>query len=156
MKRLILFLLLLFPWFLGALFFQVDTSFYTSLTLPFFAPPAILFSIVWTLLYVSIAISVFLIVTNYSKSTLKDYYKILLVNYVSNQLFTFFFFVLKSPFLGFVDTVVVLLSSIFLYYETKSIYRKASLFLIPYVFWNLFAMILSLSIYFLNLTFLGS
>lgn len=151
MKRIFLFLIILFPWFLGGLVFQVDTSFYASLNLPFFAPPAILFAIVWTILYFCIAISIFMIVNNYSKETLKDYYKILLVNYASNQLFTFFFFVLKSPFLGFVDTVVVLISSIFLYYETKSIYRKASLFLIPYIFWNLFAMILSMSIYFLNL-----
>ena len=72
-------------------------------------------------------------------------------NYIFNQLFTFFFFSLKNIFLGFVDIVLTFITSLFLYYETKEINEKASLFLIPYTLFTLFALILNLTIYFMNL-----
>ena len=151
MKKIIKFIILLLPWFLGGLIFRVDTSFYTSLNLPKFAPPTYFFPIVWTCLYILITISSYLV---YNKSYYKyntSYNKTLIYNYIFNQLYTFFFFTLKSIFLGFVDIVLVFITSLFLYYETKEIDKKASYFLIPYVIFVLFATILNLSIYFLNL-----
>ena len=151
MKKIIKFLILLLPWFLSGLIFRVDSTFYTSLNLPKFAPPTYFFPIVWTILYILIAISSYIV---YSKSYYKyntSYNKALIYNYIFNQLYTFFFFTLKSIFLGFVDIVLVFITSLFLYYETKEIDKKASYFLIPYVVFVLFATILNLSIYFLNL-----
>jgi len=153
MKSVFLFFALLIPWFLSGVLFPADLDFYYSLHLPSFAPPAILFIIMWSIIYVLLAISIFLVVTHFSKSSLKDYYKILGVYYISTQLFLLLFFTLRSPFWGFVDTVVVLLSSIFFYYETKSLSSLASKLLIVPVYWNLFALILSITIYFMNLSF---
>ena len=141
-KNVVKFLICLLPWFLSSLIFRTDTSFYDSIKKPFFAPPGIVFPIVWTILYILIAIGLY---TNKNKNKSIDYYKSLIINYFSNQVFTFLFFIVKSPFIAFVDTLVVLISSLFLYNETKSKW------FIPYVIWNVFATILSLSVYLLNI-----
>ena len=140
MKKILKFLGYFLPWILPSLLFRIDTSFYDTINKPFFAPPKILFPIVWTIIYILIAIALY---NNKNKSVI--YYKSLIINYFSNQIYTFLFFSLKSPFIAFVDTVIVLISSLYLYNEIKS------KFLIPYIIWNTFATILSLSIYLLNL-----
>ena len=149
MKKILTFIIILLPWFLSSLIFETDTNFYKSINKPFFAPPGILFPIIWTILYILIATSIYIIISK--KNNTKDYNKYLVVNYISNQIFTFLFFDLKSPFLALIDTVIVLLSSIYLYIETKSINKTASKLLIPYIIWNGFATILITSIFFLNI-----
>jgi len=64
--------------------------------------------------------------------------------------FPLFFFTLRSPFLGFIDTTIVLISSIYLYLETKNIDKKISYYLTPYIIYNIYAFILSLTVYILN------
>lgn len=140
MKKIFRFLLYLLPWFIPSLIFRFDTSFYDTIKKPPFAPPGILFPIIWPILYILIAIALYK-----NKNKTLDFYKSLIINYFSNQIYTFLFFGIKSPFIAFVDTIVVFISSLFLYNETKSKY------LIPYIIWNLFATILSLSIYVMNL-----
>ena len=140
MKKIFRFLIYLLPWFISSIIFRSDTSFYDSIKKPFFAPPGIVFPIVWTILYILIAIGLY---NNKNKSI--EYYKSLIINYFSNQIFTFLFFTIKSPFIAFIDTLVVLISSLFLYNETKSKW------FIPYIIWNIFATILSLSVYLLNI-----
>ena len=139
-KKVVRFLIYLLPWFISSIIFRSDTSFYDSIKKPFFAPPGIVFPIVWTILYILIAIGLY---NNKNKSI--EYYKRLIINYFSNQIFTFLFFTVKSPFIAFINTLVVLISSLFLYNETKSKW------FIPYIIWNIFATILSLSVYLLNI-----
>ena len=140
LKKVVRFLIYLLPWFISSIIFRVDTSFYDSINKPFFAPAGIVFPIVWTILYIMIAIGLY---TNTNKNM--EYYKSLIINYFSNQIYTFLFFVIKSPFIAFIDTLAVLISSLFLYNETKSKW------FIPYIIWNIFASILSLSVYLLNI-----
>ena len=61
MKNFIKFILILLPWFLSSIIFKVDSTFYTSLNLPKFAPPTYFFPIVWTVLYILIAISIYIV-----------------------------------------------------------------------------------------------
>ena len=151
MKKIITYILILIPWFVSGLLFKSNSTFYQSLNLPSFAPPPIVFGIVWPILYILISCSIYLIVNEFNLKDQKDYFIYLIINYISNQLFTFFFFTLEKLFLGFVDAIIVLLSSLFLYYETKSLNEKSSKFLISYIIWNIFATILSITIYFMNL-----
>lgn len=150
MKKIIIFILILIPWFLSGFIFKSDPTFYYSLNLPRFAPPPIVFAIVWPILYVLISFSILLVVKEYKLKEQKDYSMYLIINYIANQLFTFFFFKMQNLFLGFVDSIIILLTSLFLYYETKSLNIKSSKFLISYVIWNLFATVLSITIYFMN------
>ena len=151
MKKLFKFLIFLLPWFIGGLLFKSDTIFYKGLNKPTFAPPAYIFPIVWTILYILIAISVYLVFKDNNYKDTPNYNKTLLINYFSNQIFSFLFFTLKSPFLALLDTFIVLLSSLFLYYESKELNKTSAKLLIPYIIWNLFALILIIFIFFLNL-----
>ena len=151
MKNFFKFLIILLPWFISGLVFRSDTIFYKSLNKPVFAPPSILFPIVWTTLYILIAISIYLILKNNKLKDIPNYTKTLLINYFSNQVFSFLFFTLKSPFLALIDTFIVLISSLFLYYESKELNKTSSKLLIPYILWNAFATILIIFIFFMNL-----
>lgn len=149
MKKIALFIGLLLPWFLGGIF-AIDTSFYQEINLPSFAPSPIVFGIVWPTLYILIACSSYLIFKEYGKKE-KEYNRILLINYILNQLYPLLFFTLHSLFLSFVDTVALFLSTLFLYYESKSLRKTSSRLLLPYLAWNFFTLILSVTIYFMNL-----
>lgn len=141
MKKIFKFIIILLLWFLPSIIIRSNTSFYKNINLPKFAPPTIVFPIVWSILYVLISISIYR-----NKDKTLDYYKSLIINYFSNQIFTFLFFNLQSPFLALIDTGIVLISSLFLYVNSN----KDKL-LIPYIIWNVFATILISSIYFMNL-----
>ena len=144
-KKIGLFILYLLPWFISVLIFPTDKTYYTNLIKPIFAPPPIIFAIIWPILYLLITISIYKTLNSSSTK-----YKIsLIINYISNQLFSFFFFTLKSPALALIDTIIVLISSVFLYKETKNT-NNTSKYLIPYILWNTFATILISSIYIMN------
>lgn len=151
MKKILRFLLFLLPWFISGILFRSDTIFYKSLNKPIFAPPPILFAIIWPILYILIAISIYLIYKDNNYKDTPEYNKALLINYFSNQVFSFLFFTLKSPFLALIDTLIIFISSLFLYYESKELNKTSSKLLIPYVLWNLFATILITFVFFMNL-----
>lgn len=151
LKRIFTFMICFLPWLLSGLLFSYNLGFYKILNKPFFALPSFLFGPVWTILYILIALSItILISSNYIKYE-TEYKKSLLSNYVFNQLFLFCFFSLKSVFLGFIDSILIFITSLFLYYETKELNKKAAWALLPYIFFNFYAVILSLTIYFMNL-----
>ena len=144
-KKIGLFILYLLPWFISVLIFPTDKTYYTNLIKPIFAPPPIIFAIIWPILYLLITISIYKTLNSSSTK-----YKIsLIINYISNQLFSFFFFTLKSPALALIDTIIVLISSVFIYKKTKNT-NNTSKYLIPYILWNTFATILISSIYIMN------
>ena len=151
MKAFFKFILILLPWFLSSLI-PIDKEFYNSLTLPFFTPPEMAYGIIWSIIYIGISISIYQILNTYKiKDIPKSYKYTLLLNYIANQSFQPLFFLLKSTFLGFVSCILTFITSLFLYKETKDVKEKSAKYLIPYILFSLFATILSLSIYLLNL-----
>lgn len=150
MKKLIIFIISFIIWIIPSIFIR-DYSFYNELNLPFFALPKWSFPIVWTILYILISISISIIYNMYQPKYIKDYNKSLISNYIFNELFTYVLFVFKNLFFSFVIALSNLITSLFLYYETKSLDENASKYLLFYVYFNVFATILSLTIYFINL-----
>ena len=142
LKGILSFLLILLSWFIG--------SFYENLTLPSFALPGYLISYIWIIIYILITISIYTTTNKENIFKNKDYFYVLLTNYLANQSFPLVFFYLMSPFLGFVMTTIVFISSIYLFVETYKINKKGSYFLIPYIIYNLYAFILSLTVYIMN------
>ncbi len=149
-KDIILFIIILFLWLLSGLLFKYNKEFYDTLNLPFFALDGKIISIIWFIIYILITISIVLVIKKENILKNNDYLYILLTNYLSNQLFMYFFFYLMSPFLGFAITTVTFLSSIFLFIETRKINKKSSYFLIPYLIYGLYAFILMATTYFMN------
>ena len=146
LKKFLKFILFLLPWFISAIFMG-NNGFYKTLNLPFFAPPSWIFPVIWPILFILIAISIYKI----SEIGFTDNYKkYLIANYILNQSFTIFFFNFKSITLGFISCILTLLTAYFLYDETKKIDKKTSYFLIPYLIWLVFASLLSTFILFMN------
>ena len=150
MKKVLIYLAFLLPWFIGGLVFNYNEEFYTSLNIPTFALSGAFISIIWVIIYILSSISIYKV--NEKESILKnnDYLYVLLTNYLANMTFPYFFFTLRSPFLGFWSTVIVFVSTIFLFIETKNINKKAMYYLIPYIVYNTYALILSLFVYLMN------
>ena len=146
MKKILKFLGILLPWFIGGLIFRSDQVFYKSLNKPFFAPPGWLFGVIWPILYILIAISIYKV-----NDKNKDYLRVLIINYFTNQIFSFFFFTIKSPFIAMIDTIIILISSLYLYLESKKDNKLSANLLIPYILWNIFASILIISVYIMNI-----
>lgn len=150
LRDILLFIGILFLWLLSGLLFKVNNDYYSLLKLPFFILNGKIISIIWFIIYILITISIIKVIkkTNILKN--KDYLYILITNYLSNQLFMYFFFYLMSPFLGFIITIVISLTTVFLYLETKKISKTSSYFLIPYIIYSTYALFLMTSIYFIN------
>ena len=150
MKKFLLFILCLAPWFLNNII-PVDYGYFKEIKTPFFAPPPIFYGIAWTIIYILIAITIYNIITSYKMNNIPKSYKItLLINYLFNQSFVPLFFGLQNNFLGFISCLGIFISTLFLYEETSLLNAKKTKLLIPYIFLSLFATILSLTIYLLN------
>lgn len=151
LKKIIMFFIFLLPWFLSSLIFKIDYSYYNSLNLPNFVPPNNIISIIWIVIYICISINISIIYNKFKKNkNINNYYELLITNYILNQLFIFSFFTIKSLLLSFLNSVALLVSTIWLYTETKKLDRKASYFLLPYLVWTIFATIISIGIYLIN------
>ena len=150
LKKIILFLCCLLPWFLNNII-PLNYNYYKEIKLPFFAPPSYFYGIIWPIIYILIAISIYNIVSSLKWKEIPNNYKIiLLINYIFNQSYTIIFFGLKNNFLSFISCLGTLITSIFLKEETALMNNKISKILIPYILLSIFATILSLSIYLYN------
>jgi len=151
LKKLFIFIICLLPWFATSLI-RIDYNYFELIKTPFFTPPKLFYPIAWTIIYILIAITISYLINNYKFKNLGLDYKVsLIINYLFNQSYVLLFFGLKNNFLGFVSCLGTFITSLFLYYETYNYDKRIVLLLIPYILLSLFATILSLTIYFINL-----
>ena len=121
---------------------------YNSLIQPKLAPPAILFPIVWTILYFLMGLS-YAIITIYSDldSDVKTiYYSQLIVNLI----WPIIFFVMKNILLALIWIILLLILITIMIVKFYKKNKVASLIQIPYLLWTIFATYLNFSIYLLN------
>lgn len=122
---------------------------YGSLTKPSFAPPSYLFPIVWTILFILMGISAYLVYMTDSpaKSTaLKIYLAQLAVNF----LWSIIFFSLNAYFFAFIWLVLLWVLIIFMLYYFYTVNPVAAYLQIPYFLWVAFAGVLNFSVAMLN------
>ena len=121
----------------------------TTLIKPSFAPPAYLFGIVWTILYVLMGISSYLIY-----NTMVSGRSVCLIIYGLNLLLNFMwpiiFFNMEARLFAFIFIVFLDIVVIFMIICFHGIFKKAAYLQIPYLIWLIYATILNLSVYFLN------
>ncbi|MBQ6282514.1 MAG: tryptophan-rich sensory protein [Bacilli bacterium] len=124
---------------------SMDT--YMHLTKPPLAPPSILFPIVWTILFILMGISSYMIYeSGDDNSSLKTYLLQLVINFI----WPILFFVLDYRLLALIwiillDIIVIIM--IVKFYKNNKI---AAYLQIPYLLWILFATYLNLGFYILN------
>lgn len=126
-------------------------TWYVNLNKPFFSPPSWLFGPVWTLLYLLMGISIYLIwKQGLQKKKIKTAVKLFLIQLTLNFIWSPIFFGLKSPELGL---IVIIPMWIFIILTIRRFYplsKVASYLLLPYLLWVSFATILNASIAILN------
>ncbi len=134
--------------FIGSLFNGSIKTWYAALNKPFFNPPAWLFAPVWTILFVLMGISLYLVWTS-KKKTGKAFY-LFLIQFVLNVLWSFFFFYLQNPLYGFIEIIILWAFILLTILEFKKISKTAAYLMIPYICWVTFASVLNFALMILN------
>jgi tryptophan-rich sensory protein len=127
--------------FIGSRFTKIDL-WYESVK-PSITPPNIVFPIVWTTLFILIAISMYLAISNSNKKTRNKIIILFAINLILNVLWSLLFFTMHNPIIAFIDLVLLWLSIIAIMVVSWKISKKASWLLLPYLLWVTFAGILN-------------
>lgn len=155
MKNIFKFIFSLFiPLFIGftSSFFTMNSinSWYINLEKPFFNPPNWIFWPVWTILYIMIWLSFYLV---WKKWFWKQKNRLILIYSIQlflNFLWSFSFFYFKSPLLWLINIILLLIFIILNIIEFYKSNKISWYLLIPYLLWVMFATILNFSIFILN------
>lgn len=142
---------IIIPVFLGSFvgFLTAPFNNYTSLQQPWFAPPAILFSIVWTVLYILMGISCYLIIE--SDSTEKNEALLIYgVQLIVNLFWSIWFFVFQFYLFSFFWILLLIVLVAIMIKKFYDISKVSAYLQVPYFLWLIFASILNLFVYFLN------
>lgn len=121
---------------------------YDIINKPLLSPPAIVFPIIWTILYILMGISYGILKANdlADEKVNSVYFTQLLTNIT----WPIVFFAFKWRFIAIIWIIVLL---ILIIYMTAIFYKKnklAGLLQIPYIIWTIFATYLTIGVYVLN------
>ena len=152
-KTLLLIICLILPLtagFIGTAFTVKNiSSWYAELNKPFFSPPNWLFAPVWTILYVMMGISSYLVLIK-QKTYFTHPIKVFFLHLAVNSFWSIAFFGMKNPGFGFFVIIILWGLIYYLIGLFSNIDKRASNLLIPYLAWVSFASILNLSVWILN------
>ena len=137
---------------LGSLFTTTGPgSWYSTLIKPAFNPPSWIFAPVWTLLYILMGISLYLVIMEGMKGRdVRIPLLIFAIQLILNILWSYAFFGLESTFFGLLVIILLWISivaTMILFYPVR---KAATWLLVPYILWVSFATILTYTIYSLN------
>jgi benzodiazapine receptor len=125
-------------------------TWYTTLQRPRLTPPDWVFGPVWTVLYVMIAVSIFLFIRKYKIENGYGIYVLIVLHLIFNFSWTGIFFGLKAPGLALIDIILLDISLVFMIRYFWQADVVSSILLWPYLIWVLFATYLNASFYILN------
>lgn len=137
--------------FLGSLFVTANKeNFWNIMWKPTITPPDFVFSIVWNILFLLIALSFYFAFMKLDKKKNKKSKKqkkilisVFALNLIFNFLWSFFFFGLKNPIWAYFDLVLIWLSIGIIFIETWKIQKLSAWLILPYWLWVTFAGILN-------------
>ncbi|MEA5002948.1 MAG: TspO/MBR family protein [Christensenella sp.] len=123
---------------------KTDTPWYQSLTLSPLQPPPSVFGIVWTVLYVLLAISFALVATQHKPrgSAVFGY----ILNIILNALWSPVFFLMQEPLPALFIMLALLVNLVILMRNVWPSCRAAMYLLIPYLAWLCIATVLNVSV----------
>jgi translocator protein len=135
----------------GILTMSGVTDWYSTLNKPWFTPPDYVFGPVWTVLYILMGISLYLVISQgWENETVKTGVILFAAQLVVNLLWSLIFFGLHSP-LAALACIVVLLGLIVAAIITFSrLSKPAAVLLVPYLAWVCIATALNAGVVLLN------
>jgi translocator protein len=130
--------------FLGSLFTGPNTSteWYQQIK-PTITPPNFVFPIAWTILFVLIALSLYLAWINAKKEQKNQIVIFYGINLVLNILWSVIFFGMGNPTLAFAEIILLWASIFFMIFAARKINKISAWFLVPYLLWVTFAFLLN-------------
>jgi len=130
---------------------QTISNWYAALDKPFFTPPDWVFGPTWTVLYLLMGISAFLIWRRgINNRTVRICLALFIGQLVLNGLWTPLFFGLQMPLVAFVEILLLWSAILLTIMRFKRVSKTAALLLIPYILWVSFAAVLNGGIWLLN------
>jgi benzodiazapine receptor len=130
-------------------------AFYAEITRPSWSPPGWLFGPVWSVLYVLMGVSAWLVWRERGFAGARNALLVFVVQLAANALWTWLFFFWRQGGLAFVEILllwVLIVATIGLFWQIN---RRAASLLLPYLAWVSFASILTWMTWRLNPVLLG-
>ncbi len=125
--------------------------YYSQLLKPTFAPPSFIFPIVWTILYILMGISAYIILKKgYDLPKIKDAMFYYWLQLGLNFLWSILFFGLDLRFTAMVNIIILIVVVIIMLIKFKKIDKRAFYLNIPYLIWLFYALFLSYFIWVIN------
>ncbi len=147
-------------WYLPVLFVQVISSFamtceseawYRGLEKGSWTPPGWMFAPVWALLYILMAVSVWLVYMTPKETPKRRLsFALFFVQLFFNGVWSFLFFRFQSPGLALIDLSVLLVFIVLMGVTFFRVRPLAGLLVLPYFFWSAYALTLNGAIWWLN------
>lgn len=138
--------------FIGSIFTRssIDDGWYASLNQPSFNPPNSVFGPVWTVLYILMGISLYMVWREVPGRKRENALGVFALQLLLNFLWSLFFFHFKDIEIAMLDIIALWISiviMIWLFYRVKPL---AGWLNIPYLLWVSFATALNIAYYVLN------
>jgi benzodiazapine receptor len=138
--------------FIGSLFTSnsINDGWYASLNQPSFNPPNSIFGPVWTILYILMGISLYMVWKEVPGKKKENALGIFALQLLLNFLWSLFFFYFKDIEIALLDIIALWISivvMVWLFYRVKPL---AGWLNIPYLLWVSFATALNIAYYVLN------
>jgi translocator protein len=123
---------------------------YATLSKPGFNPPNWIFGPVWTILYILMGISLYLICKQPASPHRSNALTLFLIQLFLNFCWSFLFFYFHKIGLALTDIVLLWIMITLTIYSFSKLDRRASWLLFPYICWVSFATILNAAFHHLN------
>lgn len=126
-------------------------TYYHELIKPGFAPPGIVFPIAWTILYILMGTSLYIIIShNKNEIKVKDAMFYYWLQLVLNFIWPILFFAFQLRLTALVDIALLIILVSVMIYKFYKIKPSAGFINIPYIIWLIYAFILNYFIWFIN------
>ena len=129
---------------------SIRSGWYENLLKPSFTPPSWVFGPVWTLLYLLMAVSAWLVWSGQAKNPVRVPLFLFFAQLVLNVLWSGLFFGAMKPGWALIDIAVLWVLILLMAALFWRVSRLAALLLVPYVLWVLYAAVLNGAIWWMN------
>ncbi len=126
------------------------SSWYSQLQKPALNPPNWIFAPVWTVLFIMMGVSLYLIWTAPDSASKKTAYLIFAIQLILNVTWSGLFFALQRPLYAGIEIIILWIAILINILKFYSISKPAGWLLVPYILWVSFASYLNWQIFLLN------
>lgn len=141
----------LLAWVIGSWFTTPAIGeWYAMLIKPSFTAPNRLFGPIWTVLYVLMWVSLFLVSKDWIQVKDKPAMRYFLIQLFLNILWSILFFYIQSPLLAFIEIIILWIFILVTAYEFGRVNKGAWRLFLPYILWVVFAGFLNYYVMILN------